>query len=96
MENREVRKISLGDVARDLQRQLDINNEEVKHWFKFFTINGNLRTIEKGYTISLPHKNTKELAKSRFLRNIKNDVTGEKCIVHMRLLIGYDYKMVKW
>jgi len=88
--------IQLRDVTRDMQNQLDNDNEYRYHWFKFFTSNGNLHTIEKGHTISLPQKNTKELAKSRMLRNIKDDRTGKECVIMLRLLIGYDKMKVRY
>ena len=88
--------IQLRDVTRDMQDQLDNDNEYRCHWFKFVTLSGNVRVIEKGHTISLPQKNTKELAKSRMLRNIKNDITGEECLINMRLLIGYDKMKVRY
>ena len=88
--------IHLKDVTRNMQDQLDSDNEFRSHWFKFFTIHGNLHVIEKGHTISLPQKNTKELARSRMLRNIKNDITGEECLINMRLLIGYDKMKVRY
>ena len=88
--------IHLRDVTRDMQNQLDANNESINHWFKFFTINGHLKTIEKGYPIALPHKNTKQLAKDRMLRNIKDVITGKECLINLRLLIGYDKKKVRY
>lgn len=88
--------IHLRDVTRTLQDQLDNENEFKSHWFKFFTGNGNLHTIDKGHTISLPQKNTKELAKSRMLRNIKDDITGKECVVNLRLLIGFNNMIVRY
>jgi hypothetical protein len=88
--------IHLRDVSRDLQNQLTDDNEFRCHWFKFFTLSGNLRVIERGYTISLPQKNTKELAKSRMLRNIKDEITGEECVINLRILIGYDHTKTRY
>ena len=88
--------IHLRDVTRDMQNQLDALNGSITHWFKFFTINGHLKTIEKGYPIALPHKNTKQLAKDRMLRNIKDVITGKECLINLRLLIGYDKKKVRY
>ncbi|MEA4822028.1 MAG: hypothetical protein VB122_07395 [Erysipelotrichales bacterium] len=96
LEIENIPSIHLRDVTRDMQNQLDANNEFRNHWFKFFTINGHLKTIEKGYPIALPHKNTKQLAKDRMLRNIKDVITGKECLINLRLLIGYDKKKVRY
>lgn len=96
IENDNIPSIHLRDVTRDMQNQLDSDNEFRSHWFKFFTIKGHLRTIEKGHCISLPQKNTKELAKDRMLRNIKDEITGKECLINLRLLIGYDKKKVRY
>lgn len=88
--------IHLKDVTRILQDQLDDDNEFKSHWFQFFTSNGNLHIIEKGHTISLPQKNTKELAKSRMLRNVKDDITGKEWLINLRLLIGFDKMKVRY
>ena len=91
-------EIHLNDVLRLLDEKTDTDGNIINHRIGFITFSrhgkgepGRYRIIERGHKTGLPWN-----VKKTQMRGIMDDITGDICAVHNRLILMFDNMKVTW
>lgn len=91
-------EIHLNDVLALLDERTDPDGKIINHRIGFITFSrygkgepGRYRIIERGHKTGLPWN-----VKKTQMRGIMDDITGDICAVHNRLIIMFDNMKVIW
>ena len=91
-------EIHLNDVLRLLDEKTDPDEKVIHHRIGFITFSrhgkgspGRYRMIERGHKTGLPWN-----VKKTQMRGIRDDITGDVCAVHNRLILMFDDMKVVW
>lgn len=91
-------EIHLNDVLRLLDEKTDPDGKIINHRIGFITFSrhgkgepGRYRIIERGHKTGLPWN-----VKKTQMRGIMDDITGDICAVHNRLILMFDNMKVTW